>query len=258
MFRTILTASTVFACIIAIVVIGCSKTSNPVGPNPLAAPTGYSLIFSEGFENPSADTLWASEFAAWSEGGIYPQMRYTTDTFYTGTHALTSDSNATALQYEINPLGSPLTKAVVGVQFYLLAKAKSGINFTVWIGKNSGSSGGLTPGFGLGFDSTNVLKTTYFNAYQMIPETDSLLTGIPIQPKHWYKCNVLVNLNDTTSDSAVTYFVDNVEVNKMPLPTYNGAYEPFPGIDRLLVFRGPGGPNTFEPYYVDDIALYQK
>ena len=113
-------------------------TTGITGDPSLLPPSGYTLVYADGFENKNTDTIWQSQFATWTEGGIYPQMRYTTDTFYTGTHSLTSDSNSEALQFEINPLGSPLTKSIVGVQFYLLAKATSGIDFTVWIREKFG------------------------------------------------------------------------------------------------------------------------
>jgi hypothetical protein len=136
-----------------------------------------------------------------------------------------------------------------------MAKSAGNINFVCMIGKNAGSSAGLNKAFGIGFDSSNVLKTVYYDDHSMFGNYDSLLSGIPIQPDHWYKCRIDVNLNPHATDSTkgVTYYVDDKKVRWVATPS-----EAFPGIDRLLVYRGPAGQDGSKPYYVDDVVLYKK
>jgi hypothetical protein len=137
---------------------------------------------------------------------------------------------------------------VVGIQFYIMAKSSGQTNFTVQIGKNAGSSGGLGKEFGLGFDKSDYVKCVFYNLDDFTPQQDSLLA--PIQFNHWYKCVVEINF----ATNMVTYYLDDVLVKSMNFPALATMY----GIDRLLAFRGLEGADGPKPYYADDIAVYKK
>jgi hypothetical protein len=228
-----------------IMMIGCSKKDNPVAPPASDAnvplPTGVTSVFTEGF---GADlSKWASTFML-NSGDYYSPMRISTDASHTGTHSITSDSDRTALAYIINPM---LKTGTVGVQFYIMAKSAGSINFTVGIGQNAGSSGGLAKQFGFGFDTSNYIKCLYYDSYNMFPENDSMIA--PIQAGHWYKCDVEV---DFTGQN-IFWYLDGVLVMTRPVPTGGMS-----GIDRLLIFRGMDGAEGPKPYFADDIVVYTK
>ena len=222
---------------------GCKNNSNP------AAPVDQrNVIFTEGFEGGQAelDTIW-TRYLITIEEGFYTKMRLTTDTAHTGTHSITSDSNRTALEYDVF---SRIESGIVGVEFFILAKSAGQTNFTISIGQNAGSTGGLGKEFGLGFDQTDSVKCVFFDD-RGVGENDAMIS--PIQLNHWYKCNVEV---DFTSQK-ITYYLDNAKVRTLPFPT-----QEMYGIDRLLVFRGFGlngeGAEGPKSYFADDITLYTK
>jgi hypothetical protein len=224
--------------------MGCGSSSSPTGPAAttdasISAPAGARVILSEGF---------GGDLSKWQPlyminiGDNYPQMRITTDAFHTGTHSITSDSNRSALVFN---LPDRAEDSVVCAQFYFMTKAAGHINFTVEIGQNAGSSGGLGKAFGLGFDSTNNVKSTYWDMFT--GQNDTMLGAI--QPNKWYKGLVEFNWNTST----ITYYLDDAVVRTVPFPTSD-----MMGIDRLLVFRGINGVDGPKQYYIDDIILYKK
>lgn len=264
MFRRIVFISATMACVIAMV-MGCNKSSNPVSVTDpdLSAPTGATLLMSEGFE----DTLgkWTKDFMILAGAPHYTRMQITADAFKSGTHSLTSDTNFNALCYE-SPnkldsiyLFSQNASTIAGVQFYIMAKEAGQANFTVEIGQNAGSSGGLSKAFGIGFDPSDSIKATYTDVNYPDPmkqgHNDSILA--PIILNHWYKCCVEVNFATKT----ITYSLDGAQVRTQPFPTVE-----MYGIDRVLVFRGYYGGLLYDQpsadgakkYYVDDIVLYRK
>jgi hypothetical protein len=232
---------------------GCN---NPVeveaGDNP-AVPAGVTKIFSDGFGN---------DLSSWDDhymivvGDNYPHMQVTTGAAHTGTYSVTADSNRTALQYSMD-YTTRVQDGVVGVQCYMMAEELGGINFTVEIGKNAGSSGGLGKSFGIGFDPSDSVKCKFYDMLGDVTVSDTILG--PIQLNHWYK--FVVEVDFTTRK--VTYSIDDAVVVVKDLPSSDMAH-----IDRLLVFRGEyvERPNYVtinclkgpKPYYVDDIVLYKK
>jgi hypothetical protein len=220
----------------------------------ITGPAGSTAVFTEGFE---------SDLYKWEDVymvlimDFYPKMRISTAASHTGTHSIISDSNRTALVYKVIPLLEPTDLSAVhyvaGVQFYLMASAKGQANFSVQLGQDNGSSGGLGKSFGFGFDKSDSIKTTSYDTWGgLSPESDSMIA--PIQLNHWYKCNVEVDLGTTWT---VTWRLDGEVVKSSPLPT-----QEMNRIDRVLVFRGaePGlaGAEGTKPYYADDIVLYTR
>ena len=243
MFRKLLFSG--FVCA-AVVFMGCNSKSNPASPSDTpAVPTGTTALFSDGFGGDLSK--YESQFML-AVDSFYSPMRITIDAAHSGTHSLTTDSNKTALCYEVTPRPE---SGIVGFQWYMMAKSAGSINFAVSAGQNAGSSGGLSKNFGFAFDSSNVIKATYHDVnYGMFGEADTVLGTI--QFNHWYKCRVEVNLADMTTDSAVVYYLDDAKVYHMNLPTIE-----MYGIDRVLAFRGYGAEGP-KQYYVDDMVLYKK
>jgi hypothetical protein len=126
-----------------------------------------------------------------------------------------------------------------------MAKAAGGINFTVQIGLNGGSSSDFLGGYGIGFDTTNKLKCTYYDVVAG-EQSDSLYTTLV--PGQWYKGTVEISYTTNT----VNYYIDGVQKRSLSLSS------DFIHFDRVLVVRGLGGPDGPKPYYVDDIKLYTK
>jgi hypothetical protein len=250
--RLILAASA--AACIAATMIGCGSKDNPVAPAAgdasISGPAGSTAVFSEGFGGDLSK--WEQQFMI-NVGDYYPQMRITTAAFHTGTHSITSDTSQSAL---VHAFSGPMYTGIAGVQFYVMATAKGEANFTVQIGQNAGSSGGLGKAFGLGFDKTDSVTCIYYDYMGFTQRQDSAVA--PMQVNHWYKCVVEVNFSDTT----ISYYLDDQKVR-----TRHDLLSDWNGIDRVLVFRGVNpedlsagtdhlaGP---KPYYADDIVFYTK
>jgi hypothetical protein len=223
------------------IMVGCKNNSNP------AAPVDQrNVILTDGFESQVVDTSkWRLDYMI-LQGDFYPQMRISTDAAHTGTRSITSDSNRAALEHDID---SRVESGIVGVEFYIFANAAGQTNFTVSIGQNAGSTGGLGKEFGLGFDQTDSVKCVYYDSW--VGANDTIIS--PIQLNHWYKCAVEL---DFTSHK-ITYYLDDAKVRTLPFPTIE-----MYGIDRLLVFRGFGlngdGAEGPKSYFADDIVLYKK
>lgn len=226
-----------------------TKEAAEAGP---AAPGGATLIMSEGF---GGDLSKYEKDYMVTMADIYPHMQITTDAAHGGTHSITGDSNQTALLYALSS-ETRVEGGIAGVQFYIMAKALGQANFTVEIGKNAGSSGGLGKAFGIGFDPNDSIKCKYYDMLGNEAVSDSMVA--PIQLNHWYKCGVEVDFTAKT----VTYSIDETTIIKA-LPSSDMAH-----IDRLLVFRGarvdrPNYGSTdckqgLQQYYADDIVFYKK
>ena len=234
---------------LAVAVLMTTGCKNPVSPETIATPSGVTAMFSDGFGGGLSN--YERTYMI-NTGDFYAQMRITADAAHSGTHSITSDSNRSALEHDFKPALNRDTVAgtnVVGVQFYIMAKSSGQTNFTVQIGKNAGSSGGLGKEFGLGFDKSDSIKCVFYNLDDMTPQQDSLLA--PIQLNHWYKCVVEINF----AANSVAYYLDDVLVKNMAL---SFDLKTMYGIDRLLVFRGMEGAEGSKPYYADDIVVYKK
>jgi hypothetical protein len=198
---------------------------------------------SEGFGGDLS--TWETEYMINFGDPTYPRMRITTDTAHTGTHSLMSDSNRTALLYK---LPEKLQDSIAGLQCYILAKEKGHTNFTVQLGQDAGSSGGLAKKFGFGFSPTDSVVTVFYDNYG--GQKDMAVAAI--QLNHWYKC--VVEVNFTTK--VISYSLDDQLVRTAPLPEIE-----MYGIDKLLVLRGfepTEGADGVKKCYVDDIVLYKK
>ena len=236
------------------ILAGCNNPAgNDDGDTP-AVPTGVTAIYSDGFGGGDLSN-WDDHYMI-VVGDNYPHMQITADAFHSGSYSLTTDSNRTALQYSLD-YTTRVENGIVGVQYYMMAKEMGGINFTVEIGKNAGSSGGLGKSFGIGFDPSDSIKCKFYDMLGSVTVSDTLLG--PIQLDHWYKC--VVEVDFTTRK--VTYSIDDAVVVIKDLPSSDMDH-----IDRLLVFRGEyveranyvtinclEGPKQ---YYIDDIVLYKK
>lgn len=234
--------------------VGFMACDNPAGTTDEdktpTGPAGSTLVFGEGFGN--GVSKWEGVYMI-SSMETYQQMRVTTDAAHQGTHSLTTDSNMTALYHVENDRKETGT---VGVEFYMMAKAKNQVNFGVEIGQNPGSSGAVSPAFGIFFDPSDSIKCIFFTTW---PANDVQKMIAPIQPDHWYKCRVEVNFETKTA----TYYIDDALVHTQTYTDDIGLM----GIDRVLVLRGKyGNPLSTpsmsaegtKPYYVDDIAFYTK
>jgi hypothetical protein len=225
---------------------GCNNSNNPTAPvksNPVDLT--WTTLFSEGFESQGDTANWRPNYMI-TVGDFYPQMRITSDAAHTGAHSITTDSNSTALLYYID---DRIETGAVVAEFYIRANALGQTNFTVELGQNAGSSGGLGKSFGMGFDQTDSVKCTYFDTYT--GQNDKMLSRIQIN--RWYKCAVEVNFTAAT----ISYYLDDAKVKSVPRPT-----QEMYGIDRLLVFRGVGlngdGAEGPKSYFADDIVVYKK
>jgi hypothetical protein len=244
MIREFFCISAAVACIAGFVM----SCNDPVGPG-----DGEVKVYSDGFEG---------DLSKWDEkymivvGDFYPHMQISAVTSHSGKNALTADSNRTALQYSLNDDNS-IDHGIAGVRFYLMASENGGANFTVEIGKNAGSSGGLGKAFGIGFDPNDSIKC---KAYDMLGnEQVGDFMVAPIQPGHWYKCAVEVDFTALK----VRYSIDDATIHTIDLPSSDMSK-----IDRLLVFRGQTVPRPNygsadcaegkKQYYVDDIVFYKK
>jgi hypothetical protein len=159
MIHSIFFGAAIAACACG-VFIGCNNSNTVTPPssdaNP-AAPTGATLIYSDGFGGDLSK--WETNYMI-LVSDFYPHMKITTDAAHTGTHSLTSDSCRTALLYKLSPR---LETGIAGVEYFIMAKAKGKANFVVEIGQDAGSSGGLFKAFGMGFDPTDFLKCIYYD-----------------------------------------------------------------------------------------------
>ncbi len=233
----------------------CEKTplsaENDSSPEP---PAGGTLIFGEGFG--SGLSGWEGVYMISSEER-YAQMRITTEAAHRGKYSITSDSNMTALYHIEN---NRVESGIVGVEFYMMAKEPSQINFGIEIGQNPGSSGAVSPAFGIFFDTSDSLKCIFFTSW---PANDVQKTIAPIIPGHWYKCRVEVDFEN----SKAAYYIDDELVHTQNYPSFGNDDIGLMGIDRILVFRGKYGSPFSTPatssegpkhYYIDDIVFYKR
>ena len=255
MFRKTFYIGTAMVCALSVLTV-CNNPVTPQGGGgeTPAAPAGAKVIYADGFGGDLSK--WETNYMI-NMGDFYPHMQITTAAAHTGTHSITSDSSRTALLYALADSISVRT-GIAGVQFYLMAKALDSANFTVEIGKNAGSSGGLGYAFGIGIDPNNSLKCKYFDMLGNPSVKDSMIGAV--QLNHWYKCVVEVNF----STKMITYAIDNTTIT-MAMP----ATADMSKVDRLLVYRGQtvlrADGYTNDPckdgpkqYYADDIVFYQK
>lgn len=238
MLRKIIFTGGVMVCGL-IALTGCNK-EDPVGlPD-------RTVMFTTGFEETM--TGWDGVYQE-SSVRVYQQMTTTTDAAHSGTKAVTTDSNMTGLCHR-EP--DRVESGIAGAEFYMKAQILSGINFGLLVGQNPGSSGAVSPSFGIFFDPADSIKCTFYNTFS--PELDVQTMVAPIIADHWYKCNIEVNIDD----SLVSYFLDDVLMHSAK--TIKALY----GIDRLVVLRGKWGKDFAEstegkmPYYIDDITFYKK
>jgi hypothetical protein len=254
MIRHVFIACAVMAYVMS-VFTGCNNPAsndNDEGETP-QAPAGATAIYRDGFGGDLSN--WDDHYMI-TVGDNYPHMQISTVAAHGGTHSITSDANKTALQYSLTT-DNRVESGIAGVQFYIMAKEKGGINFTVEIGKNAGSSGGLGKAFGIGFDPNDSIKCKFYDMLGSEIVSDVMIA--PIQLDHWYNCAVEVDL----TAKKVSYFIDDANVLSKDLPTADMGH-----IDRLLVFRGayverPGYVNVDcqegqKQYFADDIVLYKK
>jgi len=234
---------------------GCNNpASEDAGGDTPVVPAGASAILSEGFGGDLSQ--WDLDYMIIAGAPHYVRMTITGDAAHTGKMSVMSDSNQTALLYSLDA-DHWVADGIVGVQFYMMAKEKGGINFTVEIGKNAGSSGGLGHAFGIGFDPNDSIKCKFYDMLGSVANTDTMIQ--PMELDHWYKC--VVEVSFTTGK--ITYSIDDGVVLTRDIPTTSMTQ-----IDRLLVFRGASverpdystalcseGPKK---YYVDDIVFYKK
>jgi hypothetical protein len=212
---------------------------------PVQVDDGRTVLFNEGFEG--GLSKWEGMYMVNAEE-IYTKMRVSSDAAHGGKNSLTGDSNMTALYHvESNRVES----GVVAVEFYMKATNPAKANFGVQIGQNPGSSGAVSPSFGIYFDPSDSIKCIFFTSW---PSNDVQTMVAKIIPDHWYKCRVEVNFENSTA----LYYVDDQKVHTQTFTSEISLM----GIDRVLVYRGKYGKDFSEstdgakPYYVDDITFY--
>jgi hypothetical protein len=236
--------------------LGCGDpvSGNDKGETP-AAPAGTQAVFAEGFGGDLSK--WDNNYMI-TVGDYYPHMRITDEVAHSGKYCATTDSNRTALLYKIDPRLEGTVCNICGVEFYIMSKGAGKINFTVELGQNAGSSGGLGKAFGVGFDVRDSIKSTSLDPNRTSGDIrlDKLVGTIT--PGKWYKCKIEIDFTAKTA----TYYIDDNKVDQHALPTVE-----MYGIDRMLVYRGKyGGTNDYpiecsegsKQYFVDDIVLYKK
>jgi|WetSurMetagenome_2_1015567.scaffolds.fasta_scaffold166014_1 hypothetical protein len=256
MVRQVIYTSVAIACAMGIF----TNCNNPVSEeekdtNP-TAPSGFTALFSDGF---GGDLEKYDKRYMVTESDTFSRMRITTEAAHTGKHSITGDSNRTAIVYNV-PQAQRVESGMAGIQFYIMAKAKGQANFTVELGENAGSSGGLGKAFGIGFDPNDSIKCKYFDFQASMFGKEKIADTMlrPIEVNHWYKCVIEVNITDST----VTYYIDNEKIRTQKI------YTLIMGIDRALVLRDlkVDRPNYVtadckegpQQYYADDIVLYKK
>lgn len=236
MLRKILLTGTVAACSLFII-SGCEDKNPATGDS-------RTVIFSDGFENGLSG--WQPVYQVTQED-LYKPMRINSTDKKTGSNSITSDSSMTALYHiELDRIET----GTIGVEFYMMAKSLEKTNFGVEIGQNPGSSGAVSPAYGIYFDPSDSIKCT---SYASFPSVDIQKMVAPIQAGKWYKLNVEVNMTTST----VSYSIDGAVVHTEKTSSLYG-------IDRLLVFRGKYGKDYssssdgVKPYFIDDITYYKK
>ena len=251
MFSKIYYIGIVMACTAGMLTV-CNNPASNDSEDP-QIPAGVTAIYTDGFGGDLSK--WDDHYMI-TVGDNYPHMRISTDAAHTGKHSITSDSNKMALQFSLDDTVSIRT-GIAGVQFYIMAKELGQANFTVEIGKNAGSSGGLGYAFGIGFDPNDSIKCKHWDMLGSESVHDSMVA--PIQLNHWYKCSIEIDFSTRT----VTYSIDDASIT-MDLPQAADMSK----VDRLLVFRGTevtrsGYGMTMctdgaKQYYADDIVFYKK
>jgi hypothetical protein len=201
---------------------------------------------SEGFE--AGLSHWEGTYYV---GEWIYQMRITTDAARTETHSLTTDSNMTALIHK-EIAENRVESGTAGVEFYMMAGSLEQANFGVEIGQNPGSSGAVSPAFGIFFDPSDSIKCIIYCSF---PSVDTQTMIAPIQADHWYKCKVEVNMTNSTA----SFYLDDSLKHTEQIDSLG-----LMGVDVVLVYRGLYGKNYssssegVKPYYVDDITFYSK
>jgi hypothetical protein len=251
MFRNLLVTGVLIAGVVML--SECQKnpvaTANDTNPT---APAGSSLLFSEGFGGDLSK--WDGIYQV-SGAEKYKQMRITTAAAKSGTHSLTTDSSMTALCHR-ELADSPVDTGIAGVEYYMMAQTLGQINFGLEIGKDPGSSGAVTPAFGIFFDPSDSIKCIVHNTW---PAVDTQIAVEKITASRWYKFKVEVNMTDSTAN----YFIDDNKI--LTLKLIDNLKDAYPlGINRLLICRGTMGMNFsssaegVKPYFIDDIVYYKK
>lgn len=244
-------------------------------------PAGTELIFREGFEDDLMqwdDSLFVlTSMPPPTYFQYYQRMRITDEAAHSGMYSLTSDSSKTALESSHNTMYRIATDSGetiryngadyliknerrVGIQYFIMAKEMGEANFILVIGQHSDfflGRGGmdLLDFFGIGFAPNDSIQCLYVDNFK--ESQDTMIA--PIKLNTWYKCNIEIDFPDTRTDSSgsVTYYLDDVNVCKKPLPEDKLFY-----IDRILLLRGEKtmtgtqSADGSKKYYVDDIALY--
>jgi hypothetical protein len=220
-----------------LIVSGCGEKNPVSGDN-------RTVIYSDGFENGLSG--WQPVYQVTQED-LYKPMRINSTAKHSGNNSITSDSSMTALYHiELDRIET----GTVGVEFYMMAQSLEKTNFGVEIGQNPGSSGAVSPAYGIYFDPSDSIKCT---SYTSFPSVDIQKMVAPIQAGKWYKLNIDVNM----ANSTVTYSIDGTIVHTEKTSSLYG-------IDRLLVFRGKYGKDYssssdgVKPYFIDDITYYKK
>jgi hypothetical protein len=211
----------------------CGGNSNPSGSD-----DHRSVIFSDNFEN------GLSKWDVFRNGvyDTYDSLRTTTDAFHGGSHSVVSDSNHCGIMKQFTSL---VDTGDIYCEFYLMAKAAGQSDFMVSLAKPSGSSGGDSYLYGIGFGSNDSLLCAYFDytdGTHMV-HTKNIAS---IQADHWFKCVVEINY----PAAKITWRVDDVVADTLTLPALMN-------IQVLKIYRDALGAQGPKQYFADDITMYR-
>jgi hypothetical protein len=156
-----------------------------------------------------------------------------------------SPANNTARALSFPVIGSdPEYDSIVGVEFYLMAKASAKTNFLSFLSKETGSHG---PGYylGIGFDPSDSIKIQWDTTE--VAATQAKKNIAPIQFGKWYKCTIEYNATNWTA----TYYIDGKSVGTHLMPSASTL-----GYNMFVVYRDALGQEGTAPYYFNDFTLY--
>lgn len=243
MFLKSLSSGALAILFFAVIIAHCTKD------NPAGAPSASSktTVFSEGFEGDLVTNNWSQLSIPW-DPPLYSWLSITSAAAHGGTKSITSDSSRCGILASFSH--TKLSSGIVGLEFYLMAGVLSQSDFAALIVESGGSSDAGLHQYGFGFDSTDSIKTYDYDFFDTAQQNKNISK---INANHWYKCVVEVDFSAT---GAITYYLDDVLVRTVPMPSSNM----FDGLDWLYVLRQNTGTGrqSPKPYYIDDIRVYTK
>lgn len=229
-------------------IVGCSS-DNPVSSNAGVLDTSNRMIVLH--DSAIAESDWNYRFLwTWADAVTQATMSFDSIVGNKYPGSIFSTVNSTAKARSFSGIGSdPNLDSIVGVEFYLLAKASAKTNFIAFLSKETGSHG---PAYflGIGFDKSDSIKILWDTngvATNDVATDQENKNIAPIIFGKWYKCTIEYNTINWTA----TYFIDDKVVGTHLMPSSMVGYNMF------VVYRDALGQDGPAPYYFNDFTLFK-